>query len=95
MKHPETRVIDVVCANCGESHRLRTTSESMSVDICSSCHPAYTGVARITVGGDRVERFNRRLARVTRFSKPSHPDHEEARHPRRNTAALTNARRGT
>ena len=45
MKHPETRVIDVVCANCGESHRLRTTSKSMSVDICSSCHPAYTGVA--------------------------------------------------
>jgi ribosomal protein L31 len=37
----------------------------MSVDICSSCHPAYTGAARITVGGDRVERFNRRLARRT------------------------------
>jgi large subunit ribosomal protein L31 len=84
MKHPETRVIDVVCTNCGESHRLRTTAESMSVDICSNCHPAYTytGAARITVGGDRVERFNRRLARVARFSKPTNPDHEEARHSR-------------
>jgi large subunit ribosomal protein L31 len=70
MKHPETHVIDVACANCGAIHRLRTTSESMSVDICSSCHPAYTGVARVTVGGDRVERFNRRLA-LRRRLKPS------------------------
>jgi ribosomal protein L31 len=32
----------------------------MVVDICSNCHPAYTGVARVVAGGSRIERFNRR-----------------------------------
>jgi large subunit ribosomal protein L31 len=66
MKHPETHIIDVVCSNCGASHRLSTTAESLVLAICSNCHPAYTGVAKAPVGGDRVERFNRRLARVAR-----------------------------
>ena len=66
MQHPETHLVDVNCANCGERHILRSTAPSISLEICSSCHPAYTGVARTTVAGDRVERFNRRLARVTR-----------------------------
>jgi large subunit ribosomal protein L31 len=64
--HPETHILDLVCSNCGASHRLSTTVESISLAICSNCHPAYTGVARVSVGGDRVERFNRRLARVAR-----------------------------
>ena len=66
MTHPETHILDVVCSNCGASHRLSTTSESISLEICSNCHPAYIGIAKASVGGDRVERFNRRLARVAR-----------------------------
>jgi len=66
MNHPPTHILDVACANCGESHRLRSTSDSINVDICSNCHPAYTGITRAAVGGDRVERFNRRLARAAR-----------------------------
>ena len=66
MQHPATHILDVVCSNCGESHRLRSTAEAVSVEVCSNCHPAYTGAARTMVGGDRVERFNRRLARVGR-----------------------------
>jgi ribosomal protein L31 len=34
----------------------------MSVEVCSNCHPAYTGVQRTAVRGDRIERFNRRRA---------------------------------
>jgi large subunit ribosomal protein L31 len=64
MQHPETHVVDVVCANCGESHHVRSTSETISIDVCSNCHPANTGVATTIVVGDRVERFNRRLARA-------------------------------
>jgi large subunit ribosomal protein L31 len=61
-QHPNTHVIDVVCANCGTHHRVRSTAEALSIDVCSNCHPVYTGVARVAVGGSRVERFNRRLA---------------------------------
>ena len=36
------------------------TAETLSVDVCSNCHPAYTGVQRAVATGNRVERFNRR-----------------------------------
>ncbi len=61
-QHPDTQLVDVVCATCGTSHRVRSTSAQFSVDVCSNCHPAYTGIARTVNTGSRVERFNRRLA---------------------------------
>ena len=63
-KHPETHVVDVVCATCGTTFEVRSTAPSLSVDTCSSCHPAYTGTQLTAVRGDRIERFNRRLARA-------------------------------
>jgi large subunit ribosomal protein L31 len=63
-QHPETLLVDVVCATCGTSHRVRSTAAEFSVDVCSNCHPAYTGIARAVSTGSRVERFNRRLARA-------------------------------
>ena len=64
MKHPETHLIDVVCATCGTSFTVRTTATSLGIDVCSNCHPAYTGEHRIASRGDRIDRFNRRLARA-------------------------------
>jgi large subunit ribosomal protein L31 len=61
-EHPRTNHVGVVCASCGAAFALRSTAASMSVDVCSNCHPAYTGVQRIAVRGDRIERFNRRRA---------------------------------
>jgi large subunit ribosomal protein L31 len=39
---------------------VRSTADTLSVDVCSNCHPAYTGVQRAVATGNRVERFNRR-----------------------------------
>jgi len=64
-QHPETHVVDVVCATCGTSFSVRSTVAALSVDVCSNCHPAYTGVERPTAGGSRIERFNRRRALAT------------------------------
>ena len=63
-QHPDTQLVDVVCATCGTTHRVRSTAAVHSVDVCSNCHPAYTGIARTVNTGSRVERFNRRLARA-------------------------------
>ena len=63
-QHPETYVVDVVCATCGTSFSVRTTAASLSVDVCSNCHPAYTGEQRTASRGDRIDRFNRRLTRA-------------------------------
>ena len=40
----------------------RSTAEALSIDVCSNCHPAYTGRQQSTATGSRVERFNRRRA---------------------------------
>jgi large subunit ribosomal protein L31 len=61
-KHPQTHLVDVACATCGTAFSIRSTAASLSVDVCSNCHPAYTGVQRTAASGDRVERFNRRRA---------------------------------
>jgi large subunit ribosomal protein L31 len=60
--HPNLHLIDVRCASCGASFGIRSTAEAISVDVCSNCHPAYTGRARAVASGDRIERFNRRHA---------------------------------
>jgi large subunit ribosomal protein L31 len=60
--HPETHLVDVVCANCGAAFTVRSTATPLSVDVCSNCHPAYTGVQRTVVSGSQIERFNRRRA---------------------------------
>ncbi len=61
-QHPETHLVDVVCAACGMAFAIRSTAASVSVEVCSNCHPAYTGVRHAATGGSRIERFNRRRA---------------------------------
>jgi large subunit ribosomal protein L31 len=60
--HPELQLVDVQCASCGATFAVRSTADRLSVDVCSNCHPAYTGVARSVASGNRVERFNARRA---------------------------------
>ena len=64
-KHPLLHDLDVRCAACGEAMSLRSTAPTLSVDVCSNCHPAYTGRERPLAAGGRVERFNQRMARAT------------------------------
>jgi large subunit ribosomal protein L31 len=59
---PELHLVDVVCATCGTTHTIRSTAAALAVEVCSNCHPAYTGVAQAVVGGSRIDRFNRRRA---------------------------------
>lgn len=56
----------VTCSSCGTTFATRSTAERLTVDVCSQCHPAYTGMARSEATGSRVERFERRRARATR-----------------------------
>ena len=60
--HPDLHLVDVRCSSCGTTFTTRSAAASISIDVCSACHPAYTGSDRATVSGDRIERFNRRRA---------------------------------
>jgi len=64
--HPETAVVTVTCSTCGSTFETRSTRPSIQVDVCSACHPAYTGVARTVTRGDRIERFERRRRAAAR-----------------------------
>jgi large subunit ribosomal protein L31 len=58
--HPELTLATVRCASCGSTFAVRSTRGDLAVDVCSNCHPAYTGVARSAPSGSRIERFERR-----------------------------------
>jgi large subunit ribosomal protein L31 len=58
--HPEYNETTVKCA-CGESFLTRSTKASLNVDICSKCHPFFTGRQKLVDSGGRVDKFNRRM----------------------------------
>jgi large subunit ribosomal protein L31 len=61
--HPEYHHdAHVTCASCGTSFTTGSTRQELRVDVCSNCHPFYTGTQRILDTGGQVERFRRRLA---------------------------------
>jgi large subunit ribosomal protein L31 len=58
--HPEYREIKVVCG-CGNEFTTRSTlGENLQVEVCSACHPFYTGKQKIVDTGGRVDKFRRR-----------------------------------
>ena len=61
-QHPNLHLIAVRCSSCGAAFEIRSTAASISVDVCSNCHPAYTGRARTVGNSSRIDRFNRRRA---------------------------------
>lgn len=58
--HPNYQIATVNCA-CGNSWTTRSTRSVVNVDICSVCHPFYTGEQRIVDTAGQVERFMRRV----------------------------------
>jgi large subunit ribosomal protein L31 len=62
--HPAYEEINVTCA-CGHSFRTRSTHKGdIRVEICSHCHPFYTGRQRLVDTEGRVERFKKKYANV-------------------------------
>jgi large subunit ribosomal protein L31 len=61
--HPEYFDTEVTCA-CGHSWQTRSTKESIRLEVCSDCHPFFTGEQRIVDTAGRVERFRRRYAKA-------------------------------
>jgi large subunit ribosomal protein L31 len=54
--HPEYHEVNVVCA-CGSTFQTRSTKKDLRVEICSACHPFFTGKQKLVDSAGRVERF--------------------------------------
>ena len=57
--HPSYVEATIVCS-CGNTWKTRSTKESVHLDVCSKCHPFFTGEQRIMDPAGRVERFKKR-----------------------------------
>jgi large subunit ribosomal protein L31 len=60
--HPELHVVTAVCA-CGNTFETRSTRKELRLEICSACHPFFTGKQKFIDTAGRVERFKKRYAK--------------------------------
>jgi len=60
--HPEYKEATISCA-CGATHKTRSTKGDFQVEVCSACHPFYTGTQKLIDTQGRVERFRNRYAK--------------------------------
>lgn len=59
--HPKYDSDGIVCTTCGTHWKIGSTRKGLRVEICSNCHPFYTGEQRIVDTAGQVDRFMRRL----------------------------------
>ncbi len=59
--HPAYHEVTVHCS-CGNSWKTRSTAKELRLEICSDCHPFFTGKAKLIDTAGRVERFQKRYA---------------------------------
>lgn len=57
--HPEYQDCQVICA-CGNTFTTRSTKKEIRVEICSSCHPFFTGKQKLIDSAGRVEKFKKK-----------------------------------
>ena len=62
--HPKYKEVTITCA-CGAEYSTRSTRNSYKIEICSACHPFFTGKEKLVDSAGRIERFNRKYGRIT------------------------------
>ena len=58
--HPNYQSCTVTCGSCGTTFQTGSTLPEIRLELCSKCHPFFTGQQRIVDSGGRVEQFKRR-----------------------------------
>ena len=61
--HPKYSKAIITCA-CGTTYETMSTAGSYTVEICSACHPFFTGKQKLIDSAGRVERFNRKYGNI-------------------------------
>jgi large subunit ribosomal protein L31 len=74
--HPEYFEVTVHCA-CGNSFQTRSTKKDLRVEICSKCHPFFTGKQKLIDSAGRVEKFHKKYGKEPRADQGSPPDTEK------------------
>ncbi|MCH7472132.1 50S ribosomal protein L31 [bacterium] len=78
--HPELKLVTVTCA-CGNSFEALSVRDEVKVEVCSSCHPFFTGKKRVVDTAGRVERFMSRAGRGTQYGQKAKSKKAKAKQP--------------
>jgi len=78
--HPEYKDIKVTCS-CGNTFNTRSTSsrDTLLIEVCSLCHPFYTGKQKIVDTAGRVDRFQQKYARKGTATAKAEQDQDKAK----------------
>jgi large subunit ribosomal protein L31 len=60
--HPKYQQVDVHCA-CGEAWKTGSTKKELRIEICSKCHPFFTGRQKLVDSAGRIDRFQQRYSK--------------------------------
>ena len=63
---------EITCS-CGKTHKIGSTKEKMEVEICSNCHPFYTGTEKLLDTAGRVEKFKARREKAVSLKAAKKP----------------------
>lgn len=74
--HPKYEAATVTCA-CGNVIQTRLTKESINVEICSKCHPFFTGKQKLLDTAGRIERYKKKYGKKDASPKPAKADGEK------------------
>ncbi len=86
--HPDYVESTVTCS-CGESFKTRSTKPDLHVELCSKCHPFYTGTQKLVDSGGRVQRFADKFGNAAASVMEKEAAEREARQKAAEEAALT------
>jgi large subunit ribosomal protein L31 len=78
--HPQYEEATVHCS-CGNTFTTRSTKKELHVELCSQCHPFYTGKQKLVDSGGRVDRFKKRLQKKAEEPKPPKAPRQRAPKP--------------
>jgi large subunit ribosomal protein L31 len=59
----------LVSCSCGNTFQTKSTKKELRVEICSNCHPFYTGKQKLVDTGGMIDRFQRRMKKVEKIKK--------------------------
>ena len=69
--HPTyTHTAQVICSSCGHKFQTGSTLEELRIEVCSNCHPFYTGKQNIVDTAGRVDRYKKRAEKSTAVERP-------------------------
>lgn len=74
--HPKYGKAKVICA-CGNTFETQSTKEDIRVEVCSTCHPFFTGKQKIFDSAGRVEKFNRRYNLKQEYDETSDDENKK------------------